>query len=220
VRGRVLVLRLHGGGKGGHGLEVHAVQLFVGLGVLQGDGDLPADRGEERDLLRPELVLVAEADHQRPDDALLAREGHHQVAAQLVRGARERAETFVGLGVGDLETLAMLHGPRGELGGRLRGHRAVVTAAERRPRRVPLVHEKDAHHVRVQHGADHVGETPERQGRAEGAEVADLEGERLGLLGEPVDARRDPLGHGVERPCEAADLVAALGGQLLVAISV
>ena len=121
----------------------------------------------------------------------------------------------------------MLHGPCGELVGRRRRHRAALTAAERRPRRVPLVHEKDAHHVRVQHGADHVGETPElgvgigglRQGRAEGAEVADLEGERLRLLGEPVDTRRNPLGHRVERLREAADLVAALGRQLLPVIA-
>ena len=192
VRGRVLVLGLHGRGQRRDRLEVHAVELLVGLGVLQGDGDLAADGGEQRQLLGPELMRVAEPDGEGPDHAFLARERHHQEAAQLVGRARQRAEVLVGLGVADLEAAAGEHGQGGELVGGRRRHGAPLAAAERRPRRVALVDEEHAGRVGVQHRADHVGEAPElgvrvrRLGQrgAEGAQVADLERQRLGLLGQ------------------------------------
>ena len=228
VRGRVLVLGLHGGGQRGHRLEVHAVELVVGLGVLQGDGDLAADGGEQRELLGAELARVAEAHGERADHALLARERDHEEAAQLVRRPRERAQVLVGLGVEHLEAAAVLDDPDGELVRGRRGHGTALAAAEGGPRRVTLVDEEHARAVGVQHRADHVGQAPQlgvrirrlRQGRAERAQVADLQGERLGLLGEPVDACRYLRRHRVEGLCEAADLVAALRRQLLVQVAV
>ena len=228
MRGRVLVLGLHGGGERGHGLEVHAVELLVGLGVLQGDGDLSADGGEQRELLGAELVRVAEADDERPDDALLARERHHQEAAELVRRARERAQVVVGLGVGHLQALLVLHGPDGELVRGRRGHgqrlpplKAARVVCPSYTRKTLAVSASSMARIM----------SARRRSSACGSGVcARVAPKALRLLisrasvwvfvGEPVDARRDLRGHGVERLREAADLVATLRRQLLVEVAV
>ena len=172
-------------------------------------------------------MLVAEADDQGADDAFLARQRHDKEGRQLVRGPRQRAQVLVGLGVVDLEAVSLQDRPCGQLVGGGRGHRAAIAATEGRARRVALVDQEHAGAVRVEHRADYVGETLElcvrvrrlREGGAEGAQVADLDGQSLRLAGEHVDPLLDPCRHRVEDLRQAADLVAALRRELLVAVA-
>ncbi len=67
----------------------------------------------------PNSCAVTKADGEGPDHALLARQRHDEEAAQLVRGARERAQVGVGRRVVHFEAVALPDRPsRQFVGGR------------------------------------------------------------------------------------------------------